>query len=502
MKLSSKIGLITGIVLSFYIFFFTNLDPENPRITYTAAVAVLMAVWWMTEAIPLAATSLLPFILFPLFGVIGGEEIASSYFNSVIFLFLGGFLLALAMEDWGLHRRIALTVINILGGSPVSIVIGFMISTAFLSMWISNTATALMMLPIALAIIHKLESEFEIEATKNFSITLLLTIAYSCSLGGLATLIGTPPNLAFVRIYQIIFPEAPAISFGSWMLLAVPISVLMLIFIGFLLIKVFFKFDKNLRINPSFIKEENLKLGKITFEELTVALIFSITALLWIFRSDLNLGFVLIPGWGRLLPYPDYINDGTVAIGMALILFLIPSKNKNEKRTILNSKVFSKVPWGIILLFGGGFALALSFTKSGLSEFIGNNFYYFKELSPFFIALLVAVVINFLTELTSNTAVAQMILPIMASVSIAMGIHPLLLMIVATLSSSMAFMLPVATPPNTIIFASERLKIPDMVKAGFAVNIMGVILVTVLVYLLGNILFDFSSFPWWAGIKD
>jgi len=369
-------------------------------------------------------------------------------------------------------------------------------------MWISNTATALMMLPIALAIIHKLESEFEVEATKNFSITLLLTIAYSCSLGGLATLIGTPPNLAFVRIYQIIFPEAPAISFGSWMLLAVPISVLMLIFIGFLLIKVFFKFDKNLRINPSFIKEENLKLGKITFEELTVALIFSITALLWIFRSDLNLGFVLIPGWGRLLPYPDYINDGTVAIGMALILFLIPSKNKNEKRTILNSKVFSKVPWGIILLFGGGFALALSFTKSGLSEFIGNNFYYFKELSPFFIALLVAVVINFLTELTSNTAVAQMILPIMASVSIAMGIHPLLLMIVATLSSSMAFMLPVATPPNTIIFASERLKIPDMVKAGFAVNIMGVILVTVLVYLLGNILFDFSSFPWWAGIKD
>ena len=501
MKLLSKIGLFAGIVLALYILLFTNLDPANPQITYTAAVAVLMAVWWMTEAIPLAATSLLPIILFPLLGVLNGEDVAGTYMNSIIFLFLGGFLLALAMEEWGLHRRVALTIINILGGSPVSIIIGFMISTAFLSMWISNTATALMMLPIGLAIIKKLESEFGIETTKNFSIALMLSIAYSCSIGGIATLIGTPPNLAFVRIYQITFPEAPAISFGSWMLVAVPISTLMLIFTAFLLIKVFFKIDKNLSINPSFIKEEKLKLGKITFEELIVAVVFSLTALLWIFRSDLNLGFLLIPGWERLLTFSDFINDGTVAIGMALVLFLVPSKNKTEKRAILNSKVFTKVPWGIILLFGGGFALAQGFTKSGLSEFIGNNFYYFKEFSPFIIAIFVAAVIIFLTELTSNTAVAQMILPVMASVSIAMGIHPFLLMIVATLSSSLAFMLPVGTPPNTIVFASERLKISDMVKAGFAVNIMGIILVTVLVYLLGNILFDFNIFPEWAKIK-
>lgn len=498
-NLSSKIGFVSGVVVFICIVLFTSLDPTNPKVTYTAAVASLMAVWWMTEAIPLAATSLLPVVLFPLTGVLEGEVIASSYFNSVIFLFLGGFLLALAMEEWELHKRIALKIINLFGGSPPSIVIGFMIATAFLSMWISNTATALMMLPIGLAIIRKMENQFGEKTTKNFSITLMLSIAYACSLGGISTLIGTPPNLAFTRIYQIIFPEAPQISFGSWMILAVPISVIMLIFTSFLLTKVFYKFDKNLRIDSSFIRQEYAKLGKITFEEKTVAIVFSLTALLWIFRADLNFGFMVIPGWQNILSFPEYINDGTVAIGMSLLLFFIPSKK--EKRTLLNVKVFAKIPWGIIILFGGGFALAEGFTKSGLSEFIGKNFYNLDYLSPLLIALISAFIINFLTELTSNTATAQMILPIMASVSVAIGIHPLLLMITATLSSSMAFMLPVATPPNTIIFASEKVKISNMVKAGFAVNIMGVILVTIIVWFLGNILFDFGTFPGWAGLN-
>lgn len=496
MAISSKVGLLSGVLTFLYFFVFVDLDPSNPKITYGAAVVLLMAIWWMTEAIPLAATALLPFILFPLLGILGGEEIASSYFNSVIFLFLGGFLLALSIERWGLHKRIALRIINFFGGKPSSIVIGFMIATAFLSMWISNTATALMMLPIGLAIIHKMEWEFGEKVTRNFSITLMLSIAYACSIGGVATLIGTPPNLAFLRIYQIIYPDAPIISFGSWMILAVPISFLMLIFTAFILIKVFYKFDKKLLVDPGFINKEYLKLGKITFEEKTVGIVFSITALLWVFRGDLNFGFIEIPGWGRLLPYPDYINDGTVAIVMALLLFIIPAKN--EKSNLADASIFAKVPWGIILLFGGGFALAEGFIKSGLSEYIGENFYHISELSPILIALIVAVIINFLTELTSNTATAQMVLPIMASVSLALGMHPLLLMIVATLSSSMAFMLPVATPPNTIIFASDRIKIANMIKAGFALNIMGVILVVLLVYFLGDVLFDFKSIPEWA----
>ncbi len=496
MAIFSRIGFYAGPLIFISIILFTQLDPSNPKVTYTAAIAALMAIWWITEAIPLAATSLLPFILFPLFGVLPGNEIASSYFNSVIFLFLGGFLLALAMEEWGLHRRIALKIISFFGGSPVSIIAGFMVATAFLSMWISNTATALMMLPIGIAIIYKLENEFGKETTKNFSIALMLSLAYACSLGGIATIIGTPPNLAFIKIYMIIFPEAPPISFGSWMLLALPVTILMLLFSFLLLTKVFYKFDRNLKVEPSFIKEEYLKLGSISFEEKTVAFVFTITALLWIFRGDLNLGFIQIPGWQKILRYPNYIDDGTVAIGMSLLLFFIPSRK--EKKTILDVKIFQKIPWGIILLFGSGFALAEAFTKSGLSEFIGKNLYTYNYLSPLIITILIAAVINFLTEFTSNTATAQMILPIMASISVALRIHPFLLMIVATLSSSMAFMLPVATPPNTVVFASERLKISDMVKTGFAVNILGIILVTIVVWFLGNILFDFNSFPDWA----
>ncbi|HSP87797.1 MAG TPA: DASS family sodium-coupled anion symporter, partial [Ignavibacteriaceae bacterium] len=414
----------------------------------------------------------------------------------VIFLFLGGFLLALAMEKWNLHKRIALRIIMLFGGSATSIIFGFIAATAFISMWISNTATALMMLPIAMAIIYKLENEFGKDKTKNFSVALMLSIAYCASIGGIATPIGTPPNLAFMKIFKIVFPQAPSVSFGTWMLIAVPISLLILLFTSFILLKVFYPVGK-LNINKNFINDEYKKLGKINFEESIVGIVFSLTSLLWIFRADLNLSFIVIPGWQNLFPFPDFLNDGIVAIAMSFILFLIPSK-KEKKKFILDSEIFNKVPWGIILLFGGGFALAEGFTKSGLSEFIGTQFYGMKDFSPFLITLSVAFVVIFLTELTSNTAVAQMILPIMASVSVAIGINPILLMITATISASLGFMMPVGTPPNTIVFASNKLKISEMVKAGFAINIVSIILVSVLIYLLGNFLFDFGSFPDWA----
>jgi sodium-dependent dicarboxylate transporter 2/3/5 len=496
MTFSQKTGFWGGLLISAIIFFFIDLDPANPLVTKTAAIAVLMASWWLTEAIPLAATSLIPLVLFPFMGVIDGVDMAATYFNDVIFLFLGGFFLAIAMENWNLHKRIALKVITFFGGSPNSIVIGFMAASAFISMWISNTATAVMMLPIGLSIIKKIEDEFGRERTKNFSIALMLGLAYSCSLGGIATLIGTPPNLAFIKIYKIIFPEAPQISFGSWMLFAIPISILMLLFTVLLLLKFYYKLDKDLSLDPNFIINEYKKLGKISFEESVIGIVFSSAALLWIFRADLDLGFAKITGWGNLFASPGFLNDGVVAITMALILFLIPSKS--DKKMILDSTAFGKVPWGIILLFGGGFALAKGFTTSGLSEFIGAKFHTIKDFSPIIIVISVAFVITFLTELTSNTAVAQMILPIMASVSVAIGINPLLLMLTATLSSSMAFMMPVGTPPNTIVFASERLKISDMAKAGFAMNIAGVILISLIVFILGNLLFDLESFPIWA----
>ncbi len=491
-------GLLIGLLTFIIIIVFADLDPSKPDITKMAAVAVLMAILWITEAIPLAATSLIPLVLFPLLAILPGEEIAGAYINSVIFLFLGGFLIAIAMEKWGLHKRIALKIITVFGGTPNSIIIGFMFAAAFLSMWISNTATAVMMLPIALSIIIKIEEEFGKEKALNFSRSLLLSIAYACSIGGMSTLIGTPPNLALVRIYKIIYPNAPEITFGSWMMLGLPVAILMLIFAAFLITKVFYKVDKTIVIDKKFISDEYKKLGSASFEEKIIGTIFITTALLWIFRTDLNFGFIIITGWSSLFSVPSYIDDGTIAITMALILFLIPSKDNSNKRTILGLGAFEKVPWSIILLFGGGFALASGFSHSGLSDYIGNRLSILSDYNTIIMIVAVAFTMNFLTELTSNTATTQMILPILAAVSVAIGVHPLLLMITATLSASMAFMLPVATPPNTIIFASRRIKVIDMVKAGFTLNLVGVITVSLMVYLLGSLIFDLSAFPDWA----
>ena len=496
MQTNKKFGFVIGVIAFIIPLLVGDLDPTRPQVNTMAAIAVLMAILWITEALPLAATSLIPLIFFPITGIISTEEIASSYINSIIFLFLGGFLIAIAMEEWALHKRIALKIITIFGGSPTSIILGFMVSGALLSMWISNTATALMLLPIGLAVIQKLENEFGQEKTHNFTVTILLSIAYSSSLGGVATLIGTPPNLVMVKMLEVLFPNAPAISFGNWMIFALPISLIMLVFVAILLTKILFKVDKDVKLSKEFIKDEYKQLGKFSSEEKAISIIFLTTALLWIFRSDILLGFITIPGWSNLLPTAGFINDGTVAISMAFILFLIPSKS--GKRALLDQTAFSKVPWGIILLFGGGFALAKGFSSTGLSDFIGDQLSGLSSISPIWVIIITATLVTFLTELTSNTALTQTILPIVASVSVAIGLNPLLLMLTATISASMAFMLPVATPPNTIIFAGGRIKILEMAKTGFALNIIGVIVISLMVYYLGNLIFGLNTFPVWA----
>ncbi len=496
MQTNKKFGFILGAIAFVTLLLMGDLDPTKPQINTMAAITVLMAILWITEAIPLAATSLIPLIFFPFTGILSTEEIASSYINSIIFLFLGGFLIAIAMEEWSLHKRIALKIITIFGGTPTSIIIGFMTSGALLSMWISNTATALMLLPIGLAVIQKIENEFGKEKTHNFTVNILLSIAYSCTLGGVATLIGTPPNLVMVKMLSVLYPDAPEISFGNWMLLALPVSIIMLCAVAILLTKVLFKVDGTIKLGKDFIENEYKQLGKISFEEKAVSIVFIITALLWIFRSDILFGFATIPGWSNLLPTSEFINDGTVAITMAFILFLIPSKS--GKRALLENTAFIKVPWGIILLFGGGFALAKGFSSTGLANFIGEHLTSLQALSPILIILITALMVTFLTELTSNTAVTQMLLPIVASVSIAIGLNPLLLMFTVTLSASMAFMLPVGTPPNTIIFSGGRIKILEMAKTGFALNIIGVIVISFLVYYLGNLIFGLDTFPFWA----
>jgi sodium-dependent dicarboxylate transporter 2/3/5 len=467
-----------------------------------AAVALLMAVWWITDAIPLAATALLPMVLYPILGILKGKTTAPIYINSTIFLFLGGFMIALAMEQWNLHKRIALRIIRLVGGGPSRIVLGFMTAGAFLSMWISNTATAIMMIPIAMAIILKMEEEFGKDNIHKFSVCLMLGIAYACSMGGIATLVGTPPNLSFSRIFEITFPNATPVIFGQWILLGLPLSVVMLAIIWLLLTKVFYRAPANLKVDSTIIEKEYKALGPMSFEERSVLTVFLLTAFLWVFRKKLNLGIVTIPGWSSLIPFPNMIDDGTVAVFMAFILFLIPTRSPGAKNfSVMSPNVFARLPWNIVLLFGGGFALAKGFQVTGLSVLIGNKFAGLEGVSPIVMTLLICLSITFLTELTSNTATTEMILPILASVSVAMHINPLMLMIPATISASCAFMMPVATPPNAIIFGSGRIRIGEMARVGVFINIIGVMVICLIFYLIGTSVFsiDPNRFPDWAG---
>ena len=495
-----KTGIFLGPLL-FILVLLINPVPENPVALRMAAIASLMACWWITEAIPLAATSLLPVLLYPLMGIMSGKNSASIYFNSTIFLFIGGFIIAIAMEKWLLHKRIALWIIRLIGGSPSTIVLGFMAASAFLSMWISNTATAVMMVPIGLDIISRMEVGFGEDVSHNFSVALMLGIAYACSMGGISTLVGTPPNLSFSRIFIITFPGAEPVAFGQWLIMALPLSIIMIAVIWLLLTKLYFRFPSHLKADKNLIKNEYKDLGPVSFEEKAVMAVFAAAAFLWVFRQNISIGAITIPGWSRLMPYPSMIDDGTVAVFMSLVLFLIPVKNQSSKdNTLVDIKVFKKIPWHIVLLFGGGFALAKGFQVSGLSEIIGTKFTGLEGTPPYLMITVTCTAITFLTELTSNTATTEMILPILASVAVAMKTNPLLLMIPATLSASCAFMMPVATPPNAIIFGSGKVRILEMVKAGILINLTGILLTGIVFYFFGTILFniDISIMPEWA----
>ncbi len=495
------IGLVAGPILSISLILFFDLDPGHPEVTRTAAVALLMAIWWITEAIPLAVTSLLPVVLFPSLGIMSGKVVAPIYFNHIIFLFIGGFIVALAMQRWNLHKRIALRILLFFGVRPLNILMGFMIATWFLSMWISNTAATMMMVPIALAIIIKLEDSLSQGKISRYSIGLLLGVAYSASIGGIATLVGTPPNLSFARIFSISFPNSPEISFATWFVFALPISVIFLL-VTWSIISFLFCRRIKFGLDRQLFKEQYKNLGPLSFEEGVVLVDFILLAMLWLFRKSISIGSYTIPGWSELFPNKAFLNDGTVAIAMAMILFLIPTRKARALR-IMDWDTASRLPWNIVLLFGGGFALATGFKDSGLSMWMGNQLGGISNLHPILIIAVICLVMTFLTEFTSNTATAEMLLPILAALSVAIKINPLLLMIPGTLSCSFAFMMPVATPPNAIIFGTQRLRIFDMARTGVILNFIGVIVVTIATYFLGRMVFgiDLSSFPEWAVMK-
>jgi len=498
--------LVGGLVLFFLMLAMPTPDGVSPEGQRMAAVAMLMALWWIGEAVPLAVTSLMPLILYPLLGILPSKEVAPNYTNHLVFLFMGGFMIALAMEKWDFHKRIALVIIRFIGTSPSRIILGFMVSTAFLSMWISNTATTMMMLPVAIAVVQQIASQASIKGERNdstrhkveshFGLALMLGLAYSASIGGVGTLIGTAPNIVFAGFYKNSFPDNPEITFLQWMMMALPIVIIFLPLVWVYLCRWVSGVPiRDIEVHDgaeNLIEEELKALGPMQRAEKFVAVIFMMTAFLWVFRQPINLGSLTIPGWSSLFSWGSYIHDSTVAMFMGMVLMLVPlgyprgmERNGELEYFALDWKtVQEKLPWGILLLFGGGFALASGFRSTGLDVWIGQQLTGIQALPLWMIILTLCLGITFLTEFTSNTATATMILPVIAGASVMMETHPLLLMVPVTISASFAFMMPVATPPNAIVFGSGWLTVPQMSRAGFILNLLGAAIITGAILLL------------------
>ncbi|MEK9787474.1 MAG: SLC13 family permease [Flavobacteriaceae bacterium] len=482
--MQKRLGLIIGPLLLLIILLLTPFEGLSEQGHAVLATTIWIAVWWVTEAIPIAATALLPIVLFPLTGGMNLASTTASFGHKYVFLYLGGFLIAIGIEKWNLHRRIALTIIAFIGSDTRKIILGFMIATAFLSMWISNTATSVMMLPIGLAIIKQLKDNPDTDEDENliFGKALMLGIAYSASIGGIATLIGTPPNLVLAGIIESTYGYE--ITFLEWFQFGLPVALLLLIFCWYYLTRIAYKF-KQVDF-PGGLKEiQRLKsnLGIISKEERRVGFVFILAALCWISRS-----FILQP----LFPG---IDDTIIAILFGITLFIIPSKNNKEP--LLNWKDTLNLPWGIILLFGGGMALAKAFDESGLALWLGNLMTEFGGFPFFILLLLLITAVNFLTEITSNLATTAMLLPVLAPLALEVGVHPFGLMVGAAVAASCAYMLPVATPPNAVVFGSGYLRIPDMVSKGIVLNLFSILVISIMVYFLLPFLWeiDLTSFP-------
>jgi len=478
-------GLFLGPVLFALVLLFFHPEGLNAQANAVLACTLWIAVWWIFESIPIAVTSMLPIILFPLTGALPLDETTASFGHRYIFLYIGGFILAIAIERWNLHKRIALNIINVIGTNVKTIILGFMVATAFMSMWITNTAATVMMLPIGMAIVTQLRDNPKTIENENiiFGKSLMLAIAYSATIGGIATLIGTPPNLILAGVLSELYRIE--ISFSQWLMIGLPVSILLLFVCWWYLTHHAFKFtQKSFPGGRTEIKEQLQQLGKFTYEEKIILIVFVATALAWITRSFL------------LNKYFPALDDTIIAMAAGILLFLIPA-GRGKMRALITWKEAVKLPWGILLLFGGGLALAEGFKDSGLAAWIGGQLTLLEGASLLLLLLLLVAMVNFLTEITSNLATTAMLLPVLAPLAVAIDIHPFILMVGATIAASCAFMLPVATPPNAVVFGSGYLKIIDMVRAGVWMNIISILILTLLVYLLLPLIWNFNpySFP-------
>ncbi|MGH7151852.1 MAG: SLC13 family permease [Planctomycetota bacterium] len=465
----------------------------------TAAITASVSAWWIGGAMPLGAASLFPFVALPLAGVLPVGEVARAYFDPILFLFFGGFLLALGFERWGLHRRVAHGILRSVGAGPKRLVLGLMLATGFVSMWVSNTATALLMLPIALAVVRALE-EAGAGPDANFSFAALLGVGYAASIGGLGTPVGTAPNAIFLGQYRSFFPEAPPITFARWMAAGVPLVLLLLLATCALLLLLAPPRPTDPRV-AAVLRERASALGPWRPAEKRMGALFLLAALAWIFRQPVDLGGGLrLPGWSDLLPDGKAVDDAVVAVAVAFLAFLVPSGNERG-RSLLDWETASRVPSDILLLLGAGFSVAKAFEASGFSKTAGDLLLpVLGGAPPLLLVAGVCAFVTFLSEFASNTAVAQFMMPVLRGVASAANLDPLLLLLPAGLAASCGFMLPIATPPNAIVFASGLIPVRRMVRAGLLLDLLGIAMISALVFTLGGPVFGirFDGPPPWA----
>jgi sodium-dependent dicarboxylate transporter 2/3/5 len=463
------LGITISLAIALLLYFINPFNLSGKAASLLPIAACIISLW-ITDAFPMPVVALLPIVLFPLLGISSIEAAAAPYADKIIFLFLGGFMLGLAIEKWQLHKRIALNIVRLTGTSGNKIILGFILATGLLSMWLSNTATTMMMFPIASSVILVMQQgDIGKGNVKYFSVCMMLAIAYASNFGGIATIIGTPPNVAYVGQVQQYYGYS--FGFGDWMLLCLPISILLLLSLYFLMTK--FLYPNHILATPetkAVIDDEITKLGKITSAEKRVLIVFTATALMWIFKDLLN---------GIL---PIKLDDSIIALIGAIALFIFPSGDKDEP--LLVWKDTQKMAWGILILFGGGISLAAQLEKAGLIGQLGNWIAQYAGSNLLLLVFLITLISIFLSEVMSNVAQVIVFAPVIAGIADAMHVNPLLLGMPMTLGASCASMLPMGTPPNAIVFGSGHLKLKDMIKTGFAMNIISVILITVFCYYL------------------
>jgi len=472
---------LLGPLLACLFWFVVELDASDHNVSLMAGVAAWMCTWWFSEAVSLAVTALVPVFILPVLGLADCKSVAQQYSDSIIFLFIGGFMLAFAIEKWNFHKRIALKILSVLGRSASSILLGVMLSTYLISNWISNTATTMMLFSAVLALINETRHHIH-KNEQRFASALLLGLAFSATIGGMATPVGTPPNMYFFKAYQQAFPNNSDLNFLRWSAVGYPISFVLLLCTYLVLNGYFLRRHVQIGVGRAYFLQNYRQLGPFSYEEKWVAALFVTCMTLWFTRADIHFGSVDFKGWNHLFKVPKFIDDSLVALLAALALFLVPSK-KNPGEALLIWDDAKKLRYDIILMFGSGFALAYGFEISGLSNWLAASLAVLKGVPVFLILLGICIIVTIISEFASNIASIQLAIPVMVALQKDLEVHPLLLMIPATFAASLGFMLPVATAANTIVFGTRQIEIKDMFKVGFVLDLLGILIITCLCYV-------------------